>query len=82
MFFANYDALASKFDRVIAVDWLGMGGSSRPSCYNSPRMPIFGNWLGFQPMDPTKATNFFIDSLEVFVVNVTIPVVYDLSLCW
>lgn len=28
-FFNNYEKLAMKFDRVIAVDWPGMGGSSR-----------------------------------------------------
>lgn len=28
-FFANYDALSSKFDRVVAIDWLGMGFSER-----------------------------------------------------
>jgi pimeloyl-ACP methyl ester carboxylesterase len=30
-FFNNYDDLSKSFDRVIAVDWLGMGGSSRQS---------------------------------------------------
>ena len=30
-FFSNYDYFANSFDRVIAVDWLGMGGSSRES---------------------------------------------------
>src|SRR3546814_7280393 len=32
-FFANYDALHQNGStRVIAADWLGMGGSSRPTC--------------------------------------------------
>jgi pimeloyl-ACP methyl ester carboxylesterase len=26
-FFANYDALLPHFNRIIAVDWLGMGAS-------------------------------------------------------
>lgn len=28
--FDNYDFLAKHFKRVISVDWLGFGGSSRP----------------------------------------------------
>ena len=28
-FYENYESLASRFDRVLAVDWPGMGGSSR-----------------------------------------------------
>eukprot|EP00602_Paraphysomonas_sp_CaronLab_P010321 CAMPEP_0185021664 /NCGR_PEP_ID=MMETSP1103-20130426/4367_1 /TAXON_ID=36769 /ORGANISM="Paraphysomonas bandaiensis, Strain Caron Lab Isolate" /LENGTH=380 /DNA_ID=CAMNT_0027553335 /DNA_START=256 /DNA_END=1398 /DNA_ORIENTATION=+ len=66
MFFANYDALIGEFDRVIAVDWLGMGGSSRPNCRYSPRMPLMGSWWPSEPMGPTRATDFFIDSLEEF----------------
>jgi cardiolipin-specific phospholipase len=29
-FWENYDFFCSHFDRVIGIDWLGMGGSSRP----------------------------------------------------
>ena len=29
IFTANFDALGSQYDRVIAVDWLGMGNSTR-----------------------------------------------------
>ena len=57
-FFSNYDAFASQFKRVISVDWLGMGASSRPSC--APRLPFFG-----QPISASEASDLFIDSLEV-----------------
>ena len=36
-FFDNIDAMAGAFDRVIAFDWLGFGGSSRPVCSAAPR---------------------------------------------
>lgn len=56
-FFSNYDAFASQFKRVISVDWLGMGASSRPS--SAPRLPFFG-----QPISASEASDLFIDSLE------------------
>ena len=40
-FFNNYDDLTKSFDRVIAVDWLGMGGSSRQSSSSTLSM-----WCG------------------------------------
>lgn len=60
-FWANYDHLVSKYDRVIAIDWLGMGGSSRPHRSKAP-------WLSpcpsKQDADPARGVNFFIDTLE------------------
>jgi pimeloyl-ACP methyl ester carboxylesterase len=70
----NYDALLNtRFDRVVAMDWLGMGGSSRPFCGNSPRRNIFN--IGSSQITVTAATDFFIDSFEVwkhFYVYITI----------
>lgn len=58
LFFSNYDAFASQFHRVVSVDWIGMGISSRPS--DAPRLPSCG------PAAPTsEASDFFIDALEV-----------------
>lgn len=57
-FFSNYDEFAAQFSRVIAIDWLGMGGSSRPSY--APKLPSFG-----PPRPASEASDFFIDSLEV-----------------
>lgn len=61
----NYNSLASRFDRVISMDWIGMGGSSRPRCGSAPKLPLLNGWCSTDPMDPTKATDFFIDRLEV-----------------
>lgn len=61
-FYPNLDALSQVYDRVIAVDWLGMGGSSRLPNTSAVKMkPICSNG-----MTPTKATEFFIDSFESF----------------
>ena len=61
LFFSNYDTFSTQFKRVIAIDWLGMGGSSRPS--SAPKLPFFG-----KPKPPADAVDFFIDSLEVIVI--------------
>ena len=61
-FYPNYDALSQIFDRVISIDWLGMGASAR-KVPSTDAVPIKG-WLN--SMNPTKATNFFIDNLEEF----------------
>ena len=71
-FYPNYAALAEQFDRVISVDWLGMGSSSRkPNGGVAPYKSITGDWENFfggghGMHNPTRATNFFIDSLEEF----------------
>lgn len=41
-YFANFDSLVSKFDRVIATDWTGMGGSSRTYPSNILEQPKRG----------------------------------------
>jgi cardiolipin-specific phospholipase len=60
-FFENYDALHGLGNtRVIAADWLGMGGSSRPGCGKAPRAPL----LSAMPFSTQQAIDFFVDSLE------------------
>ena len=61
-FYPNYEALSQIFDKVISIDWLGMGASAR-TVPSTDAIPIKG-WLN--SMNPTKATNFFIDNLEEF----------------
>ena len=47
--------------RVIAFDWLGMGASDRPACYQSPRVALTPLWKGTSAHD---ARDFFVDSME------------------
>lgn len=61
LFFANYDALSSKFARVISFDWLGMGGSSRPS--SGPT---------YDDKNPDSSINFFIDSTMEFLTGLNL----------
>ena len=68
---ANLNALAPHFDRVVAVDWLGMGGSSRPGCRRAPRLREGGGGvLGLSFCDssftPDDSVRFFIDPMDEF----------------
>lgn len=72
-YFKNIDQLSSIYDRVIAIDWLGMGSSDRASNVKNPIMWSSGNmrrrskcssWCN--PMTTVRAVDFFIDSLEEF----------------
>lgn len=60
-FFNNLDTLHSIYPRTIAVDWLGMGGSSRPSLVKSG--------LCSAALTPDQAIRFFVDSLEEWRVT-------------
>ncbi|NVK30605.1 MAG: alpha/beta fold hydrolase [Gammaproteobacteria bacterium] len=67
-YFANLDLLAQQFDRVIAFDWLGFGGSSRPSCRNAPKLRRSGLCLTDTAFSaPVEAIDFFIKPFEQFV---------------
>lgn len=63
-FFPNYDAIFEhpQVKRVLGVDWLGMGGSPRPSCRAAPR--VSSMQLCNSKFSDTQAVEFFIDSLE------------------
>ena len=77
-FFPNYDYLADRFDRVLSVDWAGMGESSRNPTVSFPtQRSFFGDlvlsWLPFSPPSklstrlvnsPTQSSAFFVDSLH------------------
>ena len=58
LFHSNLHFLSQRFDRVVAVDWLGFGGSSRPSFGASPDTP-----------DTTESADFFLSSLKEFVTQ-------------
>ena len=62
-FYPNLDKLAARYDRVIAVDWLGMGSSSRDVTGKQEKRAC-GDVCDSLSMTPTVATDFFIDSLE------------------
>ena len=49
--------------RVIAFDWLGMGASERPACYDAPRVSLSPLWKG---STPDEARDFFVDSMEAW----------------
>lgn len=84
-FFANFDALAnfqkSPFDRIVAIDWPGMGHSSRLHT-EKPKRRLVDSFTWFnrlaaakssdnnKQIDPNdnhvnKSVSFFIDGLEV-----------------
>ena len=56
-FFNSYPHLHQTFGKVYAVDWLGMGGSSRPVIDTSITS------------DYDKTIDYFIDSLEQFRIK-------------
>lgn len=61
-YWANYDHLISTYDRVISIDWLGMGGSSRPHLTKFPRLSPCPSKQDAGVS--ARAVDFFIDSLE------------------
>jgi len=65
-FYRNFDALLAdkRVGRVVAFDWLGMGGSERPDCRSAPRMPILGQLGCNSRFSQEQATDFFIDPVE------------------
>jgi len=70
-FFRNVDALldSNKYRRVVLFDWLGMGGSERPSCRAAP----VRGWSEFTTsfcnsrFNPADAVRFFIDPLHAML---------------
>ncbi|KAL7469764.1 hypothetical protein ACHAXS_010019 [Conticribra weissflogii] len=77
-FYSNIDSLlnSGKISRVVCVDWLGMGGSARPPCWESPVRSIFsgsGHSSGTSPSEfslcnsiysPSRAVDFFLDPFD------------------
>lgn len=73
-FFNNYDDLTQSFDKVVAVDWLGMGGSSRSTSVcnvPAPRLSVYEQVMSRTAINSSQripstvaATDFFVDSLE------------------
>lgn len=68
-FYPNYPELARQYDRVISIDWLGMGSSSRVPSKGTlaPYRGSVGSVLGLErQVTPTAAADFFVDSFEEF----------------
>ena len=65
-FWANYDHLLTVYDRVIALDWLGMGGSSRPG---KDKYPWASPCDDYAQGGAEEGVEFFIDSLEKFRIK-------------
>ncbi|KAL7541345.1 hypothetical protein ACHAXR_010830 [Thalassiosira sp. AJA248-18] len=73
-FYRNIDDLlnSGKVSRVVCVDWIGMGGSSRPPCWDSPIRSLFGNHqssssrfsLCNSKFSPSRAVDFFLDPFD------------------
>lgn len=66
---ANMAALAAQYERVVAFDWRGMGGSSRPGCHRAPRLRTGCGWLPSfcdSRFTPKDAIRWFVDSFEEF----------------
>jgi cardiolipin-specific phospholipase len=73
-FYRNVDHLldSGKVGRVILVDWLGMGGSARPPCWESPVRSLFSNRAGSprsysfcnSEFSPSSAIDFFLDPFD------------------
>ena len=58
LFYPNLEYLSQRFDRVVAIDWLGFGGSSRPNWNARP-----------DDHDTSQSADFFVDSLREFCVQ-------------
>ena len=77
-FFANYDHLLPHFDRIIAVDWQGMGASPRGDAVHAKastggfiasllQTTVFSSGAEERELEKSsRVTNEFIDSLERF----------------
>jgi cardiolipin-specific phospholipase len=74
-FFKNYFGLLGSFNKIVAVDWAGMGGSSRALTEDtkSPRLSwlslaystFTGNQQLIDDMSVPRSINFFTESLKV-----------------
>jgi pimeloyl-ACP methyl ester carboxylesterase len=82
-FYANVDRLFQQdasTGKVTLVDWLGMGGSERPSCRSRP---LRGHWSGSQSSSttstswcdsrfaPSQACQFFVDPFHAWTQETT-----------
>jgi cardiolipin-specific phospholipase len=67
-FYRNINDLliSEKVSRVICIDWLGMGGSDRPPCWESPLRSFFSR---SSSSSPSRAIDFFLDPLEHLLQN-------------
>lgn len=76
-FYNNLEQFSKKFDRVIAIDWLGFGASSRYSKGNHvcPKRSIFSDIIDnllptsniLPKHNPKDTTDFFVNGLHQFI---------------
>eukprot|EP01032_Pedospumella_encystans_P027304 gene27304-30864_t len=71
-FYANYDTLGTHFDKIIAVDWPGMGCSSRTATKFTPTANICSDAEREKEI-AQAVTDELIDSLEKLRVEENIP---------
>ena len=72
-FFSNIESIlqSGQFRQLILIDWLGMGGSDRPACWQRPYRSVFqsrSSWCDSH-FSTEQSVNFFIDPLEVFLAE-------------
>jgi cardiolipin-specific phospholipase len=80
-FYRNINDLlqSEKVSRVVCIDWLGMGGSDRPPCWESPIRSFFHSSSSYTSnrfslcnshfTTPSRAIDFFLDPLEQVLQN-------------
>lgn len=70
-FFPNYDYVADNFDRILAVDWPGMGNSSRTPQISFPYRSILGSIVLslLAPFSPHLITQETLNKLSNRLVN-------------
>lgn len=75
-FYNNLEHFSKKFDRVIAIDWLGFGASSRHSKghYVCPKRGIFSDIIdnllpqsSIPKHNPQESIDFFVNGLHQFI---------------
>jgi len=77
-FYRNIDDLlnSGKISRVICVDWMGMGGSPRPSCWESPVRSIFSSsrfsFCNSKFSSVEDAIDFFLEPIDILLRDDTL----------
>ena len=74
-FYRNIDDLlnSGKISRVICIDWMGMGGSPRPPCWESPVRSIFSSsklsFCNSKFSSVDDAIDFFLEPIDTLLRN-------------
>jgi len=67
-FFSNVEGILKpgQFSELILIGWLGMGGSDRPPCWQSPVRSFKASWCDSH-FSTEESIDFFIDPMESFL---------------